>query len=191
MCKLLDIPRSSLYYNRNKNLKKKKFNDHYLTDLIKKYLKTVETTMVQERLKQNQLNQAILSVKEELDVMQENGLVSSYTVKQYKVHHSTCNNDNIENRINRNFNQEERMKVVVSDLTYVNVGGKWNYICLMLDLYNREIVGYAAGKNKNAKLVEKALYSIKYDLRKIDLFHSDYAEEKTIPKFWIRWMKIA
>lgn len=51
MCKLLDIPRSSLYYNRNKNLKKKKFNDHYLTDLIKKYLKTVETTMVQERLK--------------------------------------------------------------------------------------------------------------------------------------------
>jgi len=49
------------------------------------------------------------------------------------------------------------MKVVVSDLTYVNVGGKWNYICLMLDLYNREIVGYAAGKNKNAKLVEKEL----------------------------------
>ena len=36
MCKLLDIPRSSLYYNYNKNLKKKKFNDHYLTDLIKR-----------------------------------------------------------------------------------------------------------------------------------------------------------
>ena len=68
------------------------------------------------------------------------------------------------------------MKVVVSDLTYVNVGGNWNYICLMLDLYNREIVGYAAGKNKNAELVEKALYSIKYDLSKIELFHSDYAE---------------
>ena len=109
--------------------------------------------------------------------MQENGLVSSYTVKQYKVHHSTCNNDNIENKLDRNFNQEERMKVVVSDLTYVNVDGKWNYICLMLDLYNREIVGYAAGKNKNAKLVEKALYSIKYDLRKIDLFHSDRGSE--------------
>ncbi len=56
--------------------------------------------------------------------MKKNGLVSSYTVKQYKVHHSTSNNDNIENRLNRNFNQEERMKVVVSDLTYVNVSGK-------------------------------------------------------------------
>ena len=61
----------------------------------------------------------------------------------------------------------------------------------MLDLYNREIVEYAASKNKNGKLVEKALYSIKYDLRKIDLFHSDYAEKNTIPKFWIRQMKIA
>ena len=108
--------------------------------------------------------------------MQENGLVSSYTVKQYKVHHSTCNNDNIENRLNRNFNQEERMKIV-SDLTYVNVGGKWNYICLMLDLYNREIVGYSAGAHKDAELVRKALYSIKYDLREISLFHSDRGNE--------------
>lgn len=109
--------------------------------------------------------------------MQENGLVSSYTVKQYKVHHSTCNNDNMENKLDRNFNQEERMKVVVSDLTYVNVGGKWNYICLMLDLYNRKIVGYAAGAHKNAELVRKALYSIKYDLRKIHPFHIDRGSE--------------
>ncbi len=69
------------------------------------------------------------------------------------------------------------MKVVVSDLTYVNVGGKWNYICLMLELYNREIVGYAAGAHKDAELVRKALYSIKYDLRKISLFHTDRGNE--------------
>lgn len=109
--------------------------------------------------------------------MQENGLVSSYTVKQYKVHHSTCNNDNIENRLNRNFNQEKRMKVVVSDLTYVNVGDKWIYICPMLDLYNREIIGYTVGAHKDAELVRKALYSIKYDLRKISLFHTDRGNE--------------
>ena len=30
---------------------------------------------------------------------------------------------------------------------------------------------------KNAKLAEKALYSIKYDLRKIDLFHSNRGSE--------------
>ena len=178
MCKLLDIPRSSLYYNRNKNLKKKKFNDYYLTDLIKRIFKNSRNNYGSRKIKIELAKLGhIVSKRRIRRIMQENGLVSSYTVKQYKVHHSTCNNDNIENKLDRNFNQEERMKVVVSDLTCVNVDGKWNYICLMLDLYNREIVGYAAGKNKNAKLVEKALYSIKYDLRKIDLFHSDRGSE--------------
>ena len=79
--------------------------------------------------------------------------------------------------LNRNFKQEKRMNVVVSDLTYVNVGGKWNYICLMIDLFNREIVGYAAGKNKDAELVKKAMQNIKYDLSKINLFHTDRGNE--------------
>lgn len=91
--------------------------------------------------------------------MKENGLVSTYTVKQYKVHKQICNNDKIDNKLKRNFNQEERMKVIVSDLTYANVVGKWNYICLMLDLYNREIVGYAAGKH-NDNAVAEATYKI-------------------------------
>jgi len=109
--------------------------------------------------------------------MKENGLVSTYTVKQYKVHKQICNNDKIDNKLKRNFNQEERMKVIVSDLTYANVVGKWNYICLMLDLYNREIVGYAAGKHKDADLVRKAITTIKYDLNKIEIFHTDRGNE--------------
>ncbi len=80
--------------------------------------------------------------------MKKYGLVSSYTVKQYKVYPSKCNEEKIDNIVDRNFNTEDRLDVVVSDLTYVNVNGKWNYICILLDLYNREIIGYAAGKNK-------------------------------------------
>ena len=109
--------------------------------------------------------------------MKENGLVSTYTVKQYKVHKQICNNDKIDNKLKRNFKQEERMKVILSDLTYVNVAGKWNYICLMLDLYNREIVGYAAGKHKDADLVRKAITTIKQDLNKIEIFHTDRGNE--------------
>lgn len=47
----------------------------------------------------------------------------------------------------------------------------------MLDLYNREIVGYAASEHKDTNLVRKALYSIKYDFRKISLFHSNRGNE--------------
>ena len=30
---------------------------------------------------------------------------------------------------------------VASDLTYVRAGGSWCCVCLLVDLYNREIVG--------------------------------------------------
>ena len=65
----------------------------------------------------------------------------------------------------------------MSDLTYVNVAGKWNYICIIIDLFNREIVGYAAGKNKNAELVSHAFSRIKHNLNKINLFHTDRGNE--------------
>jgi transposase InsO family protein len=109
--------------------------------------------------------------------MNLNGLVSTYTIKQYKIHKQTCNNEDIKNELDRQFNRNEAMDVVVSDLTYVNVCGKWNYICLILDLYNREIIGYAAGKNKNAELVYKAFSRIKEDLSNINLFHTDRGNE--------------
>lgn len=105
----------------------------------------------------------------------KNGLVSNYTVKQFKVHKVTCNEDNIENKLNREFNREEQLDVVVSDLTYVNVQGKWNYICLIIDLFNRKIIGYAAGKN--AELVYKAFGRIKTNLNNINIFHTDRGNE--------------
>lgn len=100
-------------------------------------------------------------------IMKKYSLVSSYTVKQYKVHSSKCNEEKVSNIVNREFNRDQSLDVVISDLTYVNVKGKWNYICLILDLFNREIIGYAAGKNKTAELVTKAFSSIKDHLMKL------------------------
>ncbi len=80
---------------------------------------------------------------------------------------TSCNNDKIDYVLNRKFNKKKKMNVIVSDLTYVNVAGKWNYICLILDLFNREIVGYSTSVKKDAKLVKEAIYSIPYGLSKI------------------------
>ena len=118
-----------------------------------------------------------VSIRRIRKYMDLNGLVSNYTVKQFKVHRATCNEDKIENKLNREFNREEKLDVVVSDLTYVNVKGKWNYICVIIDLFNREIIGYAAGKNKNAELVYKAFGTIKTNLNNINIFHTDRGNE--------------
>ena len=44
-------------------------------------------------------------------------------------------------------------------------------------MFNREIIGYSAGKKKNAELVNKAFSRINYPLNKINIFHTDRGKE--------------
>ena len=66
---------------------------------------------------------------------------------------------------------------MVSDLTYVRVNKKWSYICTLLDLYNREIIGFSAGPKKDANLVYQAFLNCKYPLTDIKIFHTDRGNE--------------
>ncbi len=61
----------------------------------------------------------------------------------------------------------------MSGLTYVRVNNRWLYVCFLVDLFNRVIIGYSAGPQKDAVLVYKAFASVKRDLRKVQLFHTD------------------
>jgi len=174
MCAVLNIPRSTYYYE-SKALETKP--DEY-TDDVTKVFKENRRAYGTRRIKKALAKQGkILSRRRIGRIMRENGLVSSYTVAKYKVHKTTCNEEKIENVIDRSFNDRANLEVVVSDLTYVRVNGKWNYVCLMLDLFNREIVGYSAGPNKDARLVYEAFASIKHDLSKVDIFHTDRGNE--------------
>jgi len=54
------------------------------------------------------------------------------------------------------------------------VNGKWNYVSLFVDHFNREIVGHSPGLHKTAELVYKALSSIRKPLHLIEKFHTDH-----------------
>ena len=109
--------------------------------------------------------------------MKKYRLISNYTVKQYKVHKSKCNEEKIDNIVQREFNDREDLEIVVSDLTYVNVSGKLHYVCLLINLFNREIVGYSAGPNKDDKLVYEAFMNSTINLKKVKIFHTDRGNE--------------
>lgn len=110
-------------------------------------------------------------------IMNEQGLVSNYTVAQFKPHSKACNESNQKNELNREFIQDEELTVVVSDLTYVRVNQKWHYVCVFVDLFNRELIGHSTGPKKDADLVYRAFASIQKDLRKIQVFHTDRGRE--------------
>jgi transposase InsO family protein len=109
--------------------------------------------------------------------MKQEGLVSNYTVAKFRPHVDKCNESKIANLVKRKFNDQPQLNVVVSDLTYVRVGKSWNYICILIDLFNREIIGFSAGRNKDASLVAKAFATVKTSLKNIHVFHTDRGNE--------------
>lgn len=109
--------------------------------------------------------------------MKKLGLVSKYTVAQFKPHKQKCNEAPVKTELNRKFNGQASYAVIVSDLIYVRVIYKQNYVCILVDLFNREIIGYSAGIHKDAQLVYEAFATVQTDLRNIQMFHSDRGGE--------------
>jgi len=173
MCKLLNISRSLVYYTP-----KEKSCSKELENKVNQIFRASRNNYGTRKIKKELSNKGYQVSRRRIGcIMKKHGLVSKYTVKQYKVHTSKYNEDNIKNIVSREFTRKETLEVVVSDLTYVNVNGKWNYICILLDLFNREIVGYAAGKHKDAKLVYKAFSMVQRPLDQIKILHTDRGHE--------------
>ncbi|WP_255307069.1 IS3 family transposase [Gilliamella sp. Gris3-2] len=104
-------------------------------------------------------------------------LVSKYTVKRYQSHTTEVNETATENHLQRQFDVGDKKQIVVADLTYIQVKQRWNYLCVLVNLSDRQIVGYHVGQHKTAELVMSALSQIKQPLSKLDLFHSDRGKE--------------
>jgi len=147
---------------------------HNVVTIFNESRKNYGTRKIKKKLKDQGIT---LSRRRIARIMRENGLVSTYTIAQYKPHKKYCNEDNISNKVKREFSDKQHLEVVVSDLTYVRVCGKWNYVCILIDLFNREIIGYSAGPKKDAMLVYKAFSTINENLSNISIFHTDRGSE--------------
>ena len=93
-------------------------------------------------------------------IMNQKGLVSAYTRKKYKPRAAKASEVEAPNVLDREFDGHPPHTRIVSDLAYVRVGGKWNYVCLLIDLRNREIVGHAASGRKDSRLVKAAFATL-------------------------------
>ena len=132
------------------------------------------TRKIKVKLEENNI---VVSRRKIGQIMTKLGLTSNYIKHRPKQKKAKCNDDDCPNVLNREFKRDKSLDVVVSDLTYVKIAGTWHYICLIVDLWNREIVGFSAGRNKTAKLVYKAFESITYSLNRINVFHTDRGSE--------------
>ena len=84
-------------------------------------------------------------------VMQELGLYSVRVdaKKQFKRKQQYAK----QNLLKREFSAEHPNQIWVSDITYCKVKSYWVYLCIILDLYSRKIIGWRVSKHMSTHLV--------------------------------------
>ena len=90
-------------------------------------------------------------------VMRENGLYPILQKKWKPYRKGKSDGMFSENVVQRKFNPEGMNCVWVGDITYIATSLGWVYLAAVIDLYNREVVGYQLGRNIDAELAMNAM----------------------------------
>lgn len=176
MCKVLAVKRSGYYAWLKRGLSLRARLDKVLLEQIKKSHKLSKGIYGSP----NVLNDLRgwnyrTSKKRVARLMREAGLRSK-TVRRFKVttqsKHSLPVADNL---LKRDFTAPAPNRVWVSDITYIWTREGWQYLCVVIDLFNRQAVGWSMGQRLTAELAVDALMKAVIRRRppKGLLFHSD------------------
>ena len=119
-------------------------------------------------------------------LMRENGLVSTYK-RPRRPRTTDSNHDKpvSPNLLNRNFHADAPNQKWVSDITYIDSQEGWLYLCIIKDLWNKEIVGWSVANHMRSSLVLSALnYAITRKNPQPGLiFHSDRGSQFASAEF--------
>jgi putative transposase len=118
-------------------------------------------------------------------IMRENALGARQKKRFVLTTRSESGQEVAENLLNRNFEVPAANRVWVSDITYVATSERWMYLCTVLDLYSRRVVGWSLSCDLSAELVlaAVAMAVIRRHPPKGLMFHSDRGVQYTSDQF--------
>ena len=120
-----------------------------------------------------------ISVGRVYRLMSSMNLPKISTDKPHRCKHQ--DNGECNNHLHQEFNQKAPNLVWASDFTYIKINGKWYYLCIVMDLFSRKIIGWHISSKHDADLTMHAFkkayqkQNIQYGL----IFHSDQGSEYT------------
>ena len=189
MCKQLEISRAAYYKWLKHEKPEAEIENIKLAELIKEYDERFNHILGYRRMTSwiNHFNHTNYSKKRIHRIMKKLGIHSVIRKKKKKYKYSKPD-EIAENLLQRDFYATAPNQKWATDVTEFKVPGEKKKIHLsaILDLYDRYPVAYViSGRNDN-KLVFKTFdKAIMANPDAKPIFHSDYAEEKTMPKFKI------
>ena len=110
-----------------------------------------------------------------LVIDRENGIYSITKYKQRPYPKENVETRYTENILDREFNVHAPNQVWCGDITYIRTAAGWAYLAAVIDLFNREVVGYSLSRKANSELTKRALANALSDRLPANkvMFHSD------------------
>lgn len=178
MCKVFKIGRSSYYEWLDYKPSKRAIDNKMITQ---------EVRMIYFKSKQRygspkitaELNEKGIKVSRPRvgRIMKLEG-IKSVVNKKYRV----CTTDSkhsyhiAPNILNRDFYADAPGKVWLSDITYIKVAKSWLYLTVIMDLYDRKVIGWSMSNGMSAEETTVAAFNMALRNRSFDqclIFHSD------------------
>lgn len=158
MCRLLEVSVSAYYAWLTRPLSKRELENKALSEKIEAIFKAEKSRAGSPRItKRLQAEGARVGRHRVARLMRVNGW-RARAAKKYK---ATTNSKHslpvAPNLLEQQFEAEKPNEKWVSDITYVWTEEGWLYLAAVMDLYSRQIVGWALSERMTAQLVKDAL----------------------------------
>jgi len=157
MAKTLGISKNSYYIWLKKKKSHKRARETILVNQIKEIFRKSDSTFGYLRVTKEIRKKEIHNKKKIQRIIQENSLFAVQS-RSFRPQ-TTIVDDNAvfsPNLLNQNFCVDSPDKVWVSDITYIKVNGNFMYLCIIMDLYSRKIVGWSMKNHMKTSLLTSA-----------------------------------
>jgi len=158
MCRLLKVSRSSYYAWLKRPESMRSRENRRLKDKIRVLHKASHGIYGSPRIHRDLVDDGIRCGKNRVArIMREAG-IRSRTKRKFKATTNSKHNLPVApNLLNQDFAAEAQDRAWVGDITYILTDEGWLYLAVLLDLYNREVVGWAASSRITRQLAIDAL----------------------------------
>ncbi len=178
MCEALGLREANYYQwkRRRKKREEKAEKERELAEKVRQeFLKNKR--LYGYRKMQRSLEKSGLSLSEYKirQIMRRNGLYPVSQVKYRPGRSLTVRIPYAVNELKQEFRAKNPGEVLTGDITYIKTKIGWAYLAVVMDLYNREVVGYSVAQNIDAELVKRAMGNAigKCGSLRGAVFHSD------------------
>lgn len=176
LCTTLDVSPSGYYDWLDRPPSKRAQENQRLLTKIRCYYQSSRCTYGSPRLQQDLLNEGERVSRQRVDrLMKAQGIESKMTKKFVITTNSKQTTSPAPDRLQRCFGQRKINQAWVSDTTFIRTRQGWLYLAVMLDLYSRQVIGWAMSDRNDTKLVSDALMMAKWrrgELKDV-IVHSD------------------